>query len=92
MLERYRRQLHIDAPLAEERTGKKVSRMNLYYTAEEDGTPTITYPYTKSAVEETMSEFDDTVRKIMQKAFHHCANDPKVCDSCDFRFYCRAKK
>ena len=87
-LERYRRQLHIYAHLVEERTGKKVSKMHIYYTGEDSGVPTITYPYTKSAVEGTMAVFDDTVKKIMKKDFHHCANDPKVCAGCDFRFYC----
>ena len=77
-LERYRRQLHIYAHLVEERTGKKVSRMHIYYTGEDSGVPTITFPYTKSAVEGTMVVFDDTVKRIMKKDFHHCANDPKV--------------
>lgn len=90
-LERYRRQLHIYAHLVEERTGQKVSKMHLYYTGEDDGVPTITYPYTKSAVEGTMAVFDDTVYKIMKKDFHRCAKDPKVCNACDFRFYCRGK-
>lgn len=90
-LERYRRQLHIYAHLVEERTGQKVSKMHLYYTGEDDGIPTITYPYTKSSVEVTMAAFDDTVKKIMNKDFHHGAEDPKVCDACDFRFYCRNK-
>ena len=90
-LERYRRQLHIYAHLVEERTGQKVSRMHLYYTGEDGGVPTITYPYTKSAVEGTMAVFDDTVKKIMKKDFHRCAEDPKVCNACDFRFYCRNK-
>ena len=90
-LERYRRQLHIYAHLVEERTGQKVSKMHLYYTGEDDGVPTITYPYTKSAVEGTMAVFDDTVKKIMKKDFHHCADDPKVCNACDFRFYCKNK-
>ena len=90
-LERYRRQLHIYAHLVEERTGQKVSKMHLYYTGEDDGVPTITYPYTKSAVEGTMAVFDDTVKKIMKKDFHRCAEDPKVCNACDFRFYCRNK-
>lgn len=90
-LERYRRQLHIYAHLVEERTGQKVSKMQLYYTGEDDGVPTITYPYTKSAVEGTMAVFDDTVHKIMKKDFHRCAKDPKVCNACDFRFYCRNK-
>lgn len=90
-LERYRRQLHIYAHLVEERTGRKVSKMHLYYTGEDDGVPTITYPYTKSAVEGTLASFDDTVHKIMKKDFRRCADDPKVCAGCDFRFYCRNK-
>ena len=88
-LERYRRQLHVYAHLVEERTGKKVSKMHLYYTGEENGTPTITFPYTKSEVQGTISVFDDTVHKIMKKDFHRCANNPKTCAECDFRFYCR---
>lgn len=90
-LEQYRRQLYIYAHLVEERTGQKVSKMHLYYTGEDDGVPTITYPYTKSAVEGTMAVFDDTVKKIMKKDFRRCAEDPKVCNACDFRFYCRNK-
>ena len=90
-LERYRRQLHIYAHLVEERTGRKVSKMHLYYTGEDGGVPTITYPYTKSAVEGTLASFDDTIHKIMKKDFRHCADDPKVCAGCDFRFYCRNK-
>ena len=90
-LERYRRQLHIYAHLVEERTGRKVSKMHLYYTGEDGSVPTITYPYTKSAAEGTLASFDDTVHKIMKKDFRHCADDPKVCAGCDFRFYCRNK-
>ena len=45
----------------------------------------------KSAVEGTMAVFDDTVHKIMKKDFHRCAKDPKICNACDFRFYCRNK-
>lgn len=90
-LERYRRQLHIYAHLVEKRTGQKVSKMHIYYTGEDGGVPTITYPYTKSAVEGTMAVFDETVKKIMKKDFHRCAKDPKVCNACDFRFYCRGK-
>ena len=90
-LEQYRRQLHIYAHLVEERTGQKVSKMHIYYTGEDGGVPTITYPYTKSAVEGTMAVFDETVKKIMKKDFRRCADDPKVCNACDFRFYCKNK-
>ena len=90
-LEQYRRQLQVYAYLVEERTGKQVSKMHLYYTGEDSGVPTITYPYRKSSVEGTMKAFDDTVHRIMRKDFYRCANDPKVCAECDFRFYCRNK-
>ena len=66
-------------------------QMHIYYTGEDSGVPTITYQYTKSAVEGTMAAFDDTVKKIMKKDFRRCAEDPKVCNTCDFRFYCRGK-
>lgn len=88
-LEQYRRQLHIYAYLIETRTGQKVSNMHLYYTGEEDGVPTITYPYTKTAIEGTMAGFDKIVKKIMKKEYNKCCNDIKVCKNCDFRFYCQ---
>jgi len=90
-LEQYRRQLHIYAHLVEERTGKKVSKMNLYYTGEESGVPTISFPYTKSAIEGTMAAFDDTVHRIMKKDFHRCADDAKICKNCDFKYFCKSK-
>lgn len=88
-LEQYRRQLHIYAHLVEERTGQKVSKMHLYYTGEEDGVPTITYPYTKTAIEGTIASFDETVQQILKKDFKSCSKDIKVCQNCDFRFYCK---
>ena len=88
LLEQYKRQLHIYAYLVEERTGHKVSKMNLYYTGEENGVPTITYPYTETAIKGTMKSFDDTVRKIMNKDFNTCTNNPRLCKECDFRYYC----
>lgn len=90
-LEQYRRQLNIYAYLVEQRTGQKVSKMHLYYTAEENGVPTITYPYQKTAIEGTMAAFDDTVHKIMKKDFHKCSDNPKICKNCDFRYYCMNK-
>lgn len=91
-LEQYRKQLCVYAHLVEERTGKKVGKMHLYYTGEDNGTPTITYQYTESVVEGTMEAFDDTVQKIIKKDFHGHSEDRKVCRSCDFRFYCKKKQ
>lgn len=90
-LEHYRRQLHIYAYLIEQRTGQKVSRMNLYYTGEENGNPVISFPYTKSAIEGTVAAFDDTVHKIMRKDFSRCAESEKTCSGCDFKYYCQNK-
>ena len=90
-LERYRRQLHIYSYLVEQRTGKKVSNMHLYYTADESADPTITFPYDKDAVDKTMSVFDDTVEKIMQKDFSTRCNNPKICNECDLRYHCYSK-
>lgn len=82
--------------LLEERIGQRVSKMHLYYTGEDDGGPTITYSYTRSAPERsapegTMTAFDDTIKRIMKRDFHRFADDPEVCAGCDFRFYCKNK-
>lgn len=90
-LEHYRRQLQIYAYLIEQRTGQKVSKMHLYYTAEENGNPMITYPYTRTAVDGTVAAFDDTVHKILNKDFNHRCDDANTCRNCDFRYYCQNK-
>lgn len=88
ILERYRRQLHVYAHLVEERTGEKVSKMHLYYTGEDDGVPTITWPYTQTAVEATVEVFDEVVHKILDKKFTTRAASLKTCEECDFKNYC----
>lgn len=84
----YQRQLQVYAHLVEERTGHKVSKMHLYYTGEDTGVPTISFPYQKAAIDATIQEFDDTVHKIMRKEFTRTAQSPKTCAECDFRFFC----
>ena len=87
-LDHYQRQLQVYAHLVEERTGHKVSKMHLYYTGEESGVPTISFPYQKAEIDATIQEFDETVHKIMKKDFTQTAKSPKTCTECDFRFYC----
>ncbi len=87
-LEHYRRQLRVYAHLVEERTGQKVSKMHLYYTGEDGGVPTISYPYQKTVVDATIQAFDDTVHKILRKEYGQRSSSPKTCRDCDFRFYC----
>jgi len=90
-LERYRRQLQLYAHLVEERTGAKVSRMNLYYTGEESGNPIIPFPHSRTAIDATVKAFDDTVHKILRKEFTEKAANAKTCEGCDFRYYCGGK-
>lgn len=90
-IEHYRRQLQIYAYLIEQRTGQKVSKMHLYYTAEENGNPMISFPYTHSAIEGTVAAFDDTVHRILKKDFNHSCDDMRTCKNCDFRYYCQNK-
>ena len=87
--ERYKKQLQVYAHLVEERTGQKVSKLTLYYTGEESGSPTITFPYNKEDVSKTVKEFDDTVQKIKKKEFSKLSSNPKTCSNCDFRYYCK---
>lgn len=87
-IEQYRRQLHIYAYLVEQKTGHKVSKMHLYYTGEDNGNPMISFPYTQTAIDGTISSFDDTVHLIIKKDFYRCSTDNKTCRNCDFRFYC----
>ncbi len=91
-LEQYRRQLHVYAYLVEQRHGKRVSKMNLYFTGEENGVPTVSYSYAPSAIEGTMASFDETVHRIMSKKYEKQSDKQKTCDNCDFRFYCKRNK
>ena len=84
---RYKRQLEVYAHIIEERTGKKVSRMHLYYTAEETD-PLVTFEKSEDAIDRTAAEFDDIVGKIQRCEFSSKAKEKKYCYDCDFRHYC----
>ena len=90
VLQQYRRQLEIYAYIIEQRTGQHISKMHLYYPKEENGNPRITFSYIPDYVDNTISSFDDVVRKIERKDFsmegHQC--NEKVCRECDLRHYC----
>ena len=93
-LERYQKQLNIYAHLVEKNTGRKVSKMHLYYTGDTEKrgrkpNPMVSFDCSPAEVEAAMAEFDKTVRKIMSKDFHGSAANKRVCENCDFRHYCR---
>ena len=65
-MKRYRRQLEAYAHLIEEKTGKSVSKMHLYYTGEENGVPTISFDKSSTSIGDTIKEFDKVVEKIQK--------------------------
>ena len=87
-VEHYKKQLQVYAHLVEEKTGKTVSKMHLYYTGAENEVPTISFPKDKTSIEQTIQEFDDIVNKIQHKDFSHKSKSQIICDNCDFRHYC----
>lgn len=89
LLETYRKQLHLYAHLIEERTGRPVGKMRLYYTGEESGNPEIAFNHDKRSIDAVAAEFDDVAHKIMRKDFSCRATNARLCENCDFRHYCK---
>lgn len=88
-LMRYKRQLEIYARLVEEKYGRPVDKMHLFYTGTEEGSPFVSYGFDETAVEGTIATIDSVVEKIERKNFTRsgkCA--PAQCAECDFKFYC----
>ncbi len=93
-LNQYRRQLEIYAHLVEGRTGQRVSRMNLYYPKEENGSPLVSFPYNRDNIGVTVDSFDEVVRKIEATNFDmtHTPKTEKLCSDCDMRYHCNPRK
>ncbi len=88
-LAQYRRQLEIYAKIIHERTGKEISRLNLFYTGTTDESPIVSYKYENASVEKTVKDVTDVVHRIEAKDFaikKKC--NPKQCSECDFKYYC----
>ena len=90
-LDRYRRQLEAYAHIVEERTGEQVSKMHLYYTGEENGSPYISFEKNEKSIASTIQTFDDVVRRIEQKDFSIPERPEKSCKECEVQAYCDAK-
>ena len=55
--------------LLRKRQDKKVSKMHLYYTGEDNGVPTVTFNKSTEMIDKTIKEFDAVVEKIQHKDF-----------------------
>lgn len=88
-LRAYHKQLMLYAHLIEEKTGRKVGKMRLYYTGEESGNPEITFSHDRQSIESVVKEFDIVAHKIMRKEYGTRTVNGHLCRNCDFRFYCK---
>ena len=89
----YRRQLEVYSHIVEEKLGKQVSKMHLYYTRTEGESPYVSWDFNPTRVEGTLKKFGETVKNIESHRFSNksvvkCA---RLCDGCDLRFYCNYK-
>jgi DNA helicase-2/ATP-dependent DNA helicase PcrA len=87
-IERYHRQLQLYAYIIEQKYNKSVSKMHLYYTAETEGIPTISFSNRASEMTKTMMAIDKTVQQIRCKNFKGRSTSEKLCQYCDIRYYC----
>ena len=87
-LRRYREQLQLYAHLIESKTDYKVSKLNVYFTGEEDGIPIVSYPKDDTSIAGTVATFDEIAHKALAKDYSSKAQDYKLCKNCDFRHYC----
>ncbi|MCS6926738.1 MAG: ATP-dependent helicase [Candidatus Binatia bacterium] len=90
----YERQLCTYAYILEQRHGRRVERLMLYWTAEprkEDALMVL--PYDPARVEEAGRHFDETVRRIQAREFA-VTRPPEaaICLECDLRMLCRSEK
>lgn len=89
----YHRQLEVYSHIVEEKYGKRVSKMHLYYTRVENESPYVSWDFNPERVQGTLRKFGDTVAKIEQHKFSNAkvVKCERLCDGCDMRFYCRYK-
>jgi len=89
----YERQLCTYAHILEQRHGRHVDRLLLYWTSEphkEDALMVL--PYDPARVEEAGRHFDETVGRIQAREFAvTTAPEAAICKECDLRMLCRAE-
>ncbi len=91
-MERYLSQLEIYAGLVEEKWGRKVGNLTLYFTGDKEN-PCVTFPMTTDRVRRRMEDFDKTVHRILDGDFSEKAKGekgtlPEACRYCDWKGYC----
>lgn len=92
LLDSYYQQLCIYAHIYQGRTGRKPDQLVLYWTGEyERDSARMVFPYVEDHVTNAMAYFEDIVGEIQNQNFKmDHAPDPKVCNECDFKAYCKS--
>ena len=92
-IQNYHRQLEVYAHIVEEKFGKKVSKLHLYYTRAENESPYVSWDYSTVSVQKTLRSFDETVGKIESYKFSNKGVKmcKATCDNCDLRYFCHFK-
>ena len=92
-IQNYHRQLEVYAHIVEEKFGKKVSKLHLYYTRAENESPYVSWDYSTVSVQKTLLSFDETVGKIESYKFSNKGVKmcKATCDNCDLRYFCHFK-
>ena len=89
----YERQLCTYAHILEQRHGRHVDRLLLYWTSEpRKAEALMVLPYNPRRVDEAGRYFDETVRHIQAREFVvKKPPEPAICAECDLRMLCRAE-
>jgi DNA helicase II / ATP-dependent DNA helicase PcrA len=93
LLDAYERQLCTYAHILERRYNKRVDRLLLYWTAEEQKDKAVmAFPYRSERIEEAGRYFDQVVARIQAEEFQVMRPpEPKICKECDLRGLCHAE-
>ncbi len=93
LLDAYERQLCTYAHILEQRRGRRVDRLLLYWTAEERKEDALmVLPYRAERVDAAGRHFDATVRRIQAGEFSVAVPpEARICRECDLRTLCRAE-
>jgi DNA helicase-2/ATP-dependent DNA helicase PcrA len=92
LLEAYERQLCTYAHILERRYNKRVDRLLLYWTAEEEKDKALmAFPYRPERIDEAGRYFDQVVARIQAEEFR-VTQPPEtaICKECDLRGLCRS--
>lgn len=91
LLTAYERQLCTYAHILERRHGRRVDRLLLYWTSEQDKKDALTvFPYHPERIEEAGAYFDHVVARIQNEDFRVAhPPEPGICKECDLRSLCQ---